>query len=281
MRFEKLAAVLLAFAAVLTNAPALSQSIGITSAATGEPLGKPPAKEERVLRVGFDLQAGELVTTGAEDRAHLLFLDGTALTVGPQARLTLDRFVYDNDRRLGALSLTAAQGVFRLVGGRISKTVPITVNTPSGTIGIRGGIVLLKVEPTETTATFLFGYQMTMTSRGQTQTVTTPGWRVSSLAGQSPSAPALAPRGAFSEQMRLLEGPGGRPPNGMVDRAAQKSGFADRNSGRGPDFRGPVQGGSALRNGDRSGPRTMNEPFSRMLPPGMGDTPRLPSTTVP
>jgi hypothetical protein len=272
MRFKKLAAVLLAVTSVLTNVPARSQSIGIASATTGEPLGKPPAEMERVLRVGIDLQAGELVTTGAEDRAHLLFLDGTALTVGPQARLTLDRFVYDNDRRLGALSLTAAQGVFRLVGGRISKTVPITVDTPSGTIGIRGGIVLLKVEPTQTTATFLFGNQMTMTSRGQTQIVTTPGWQVSTLAGRSPMAPVLAPRGAFSEQMRMLEGPGGRP-DGMADRAAQKSGFADRNSGKGPDFRGPVQGGPAPRNGDRFGPRPMNDPFTRPPPQGAGDLP--------
>ena len=234
-----------------------------------------------MLRVGIDLQAGELVTTGAEDRAHLLFLDGTALTVGPQARLTLDRFVYDNDRRLGALDLTAAQGVFRLVGGRISKTVPITVDTPSGTIGIRGGIMLFKVEPAETTATFLFGHQMTVTSHGQTQTVTTPGWQVSTLAGQGPTVPVLAPRGAFSEQMRMLEGPGGRPTDGTADRAAQKSGFADRNSGNGPDFRGPVQGGPPPRNGDRMGPRTMNDPFFRLPPQGFGDPPRPPPTAMP
>ena len=272
IRFEKVATVLLAVTSVLANVSARSQSIGIASATTGEPLGKLPAERERVLRVGIDLQAGELVTTGDKDRAHLLFLDGTALTVGPQARLTLDRFVYDNDRRLGALSLTAAQGVFRLVGGKISKTVPITIDTPSGTIGIRGGIMLFKVEPTETTATFLFGHLMTITSRGQTQTVTTPGWQVSTLAGQSPAAPVLAPRGAFSEQMRRLEGPGGRPADGNADRAAQKSGFADRNSGRGPEFRGPVQGGPAPRNGDRMGPRMMNDPFSRLPPQGVGDS---------
>lgn len=272
MRFEKLAAVLMAVTSVLAIAPARSQSIGIASATAGEPLGKPPAEQERVLRVGIDLHAGELVTTGAVDRAHLLFLDGTALTVGPQARLTLDRFVYDNDRKLGALSLTATQGVFRLVGGKISKTVPIAIDTPSSTIGIRGGIVLLKVEPTETVATFLFGHQMTMTSRGRTQTVTTPGWQVSTLAGQLPAAPVLAPRGAFSEQMRRLEGPGGRPADGTADRAAQKSGFADRNSGKGPDFRGPVQGGPAPRTGDRFGARTMNDPLPRLPPLGAGDS---------
>ncbi len=111
---------------------------------------------------------------------------------------------------------------------------------------------------------------MTMTSRGQTQTVTTPGWQVSTLAGQGPTAPVLAPRGAFSEQMRMLEGPGGRPTDGTADRAAQKSGFADRNSGKGPDFRGPIHGGPGPRNGDRMGSRPMNDPFLRLPPPGMG-----------
>jgi hypothetical protein len=251
---KTLAAILLAITSMPANVLARSQSIGIASATSGEPLGKPPAEQERVLRVGIDLQAGELVTTGAEDRAHLLFLDGTALTVGPQARLTLDKFVYDNDRRLGSLALTATQGVFRLVGGRISKTVPITVDTPSGTLAIRGGIMMFKVAPTETTATFLFGYQMTMTSHGQMQSVTTPGWQVSTLAGRGPTAPMLAPRGAFFDQMRLLEGPGGRPADGAADRAVQKAGFMERNSGKGPDFRGPVQGGPPPRAGDHIGP---------------------------
>lgn len=273
MRPEKIAAVILAVASLLTTVPARTESIGITSATSGEPLGKPPAAQERVLRVGIDLQAGELVTTGGEDRAHLLFLDGTALTVGPQARLTLDRFVYDKDRRLGALSLTATQGVFRLVGGRISKTVPITVNTPSGTLGIRGGIMLFKVEPTGTTATLLFGYEMTITSRGQTQTVTTPGWQVSTIAGQLPTAPVVAPRGAFSEQLRMLEGPGRRPADGTLDRAVQKSGLAGSNSGRAPDFRGPVQGGPAPRTGDRMPPGPMSDPFSMSPPPGAAGSP--------
>jgi hypothetical protein len=273
MRFEKLPVVLLIVMTALANAPARSQSIGVTSATAGEPLGKPPAEQERVLRVGIDLQAGELVTTGTEDRAHLLFLDGTALTVGPRARLTLDHFVYDSDRRLGSLTLTAGQGMFRLVGGRISKTVPITINTPSSTIGLRGGIMLFKVEPAETTATFLFGYRMTMTSRGQTQTVTTPGWQVSALAGQLPTMPVQTPRAIVAEQVRLLEGPGRQAANGAVDRAAQKSGFADRNSGRGPDLRGPLQGGPAPRNDDRFGPRPMNDPFFRMPPQGAGDPP--------
>jgi hypothetical protein len=249
--FAKRTAVLAVGTMLSLAAPVWAQSIGVTSISIGDPLGKPPAQAERVLRVGIDLQAGERVTTGAEDRCHLLFLDGTALTVGPQAQLTLDRFVYDKDRKLGALGLSATQGTFRLVGGKISKAVPITVTTPSSTLTIRGGIMMFEVQPTVTTATFLFGYEMTVTSLGQTRSVTTPGWQVTSVAGRFPSAPIPTPRGGLAGDLRRLESQGQGPANGAADRAARLSGFADRNSGQGPDVRGPIQGGPPPRLPDR------------------------------
>src|SRR5262245_66238789 len=115
----------LAWGVAALTLPALADPrVGVTSATTGGPTGKPPAQAERVLHVGVDVQANEVVTTGANDRAHLLFLDGSSLTVGPQARLTIDRFVYDTNTRAGVLAINASQGVFRFVGGKISKTSP-------------------------------------------------------------------------------------------------------------------------------------------------------------
>ena len=58
---------------------AMAQSrVGVTSGTSGDPLGKPPAEAERVLRVGVDVKANEAITTGVADRAHLLFLDGSS-----------------------------------------------------------------------------------------------------------------------------------------------------------------------------------------------------------
>src|SRR5437764_3016535 len=162
-----LSAALMGTTALTLVHPAAAQSkVGVTSATDGDPLGKPPAENERVLRIGIDVQANEVVTTHGNDRAHLVFLDGTSLTVGPNARLTIDRFVYDPNSKTGDLAITASQGVMRLVGGKISKTNPITINTPSGTIGIRGGIGIFGVTPRSTNANFLFGYGMTVTGLG-------------------------------------------------------------------------------------------------------------------
>src|SRR5688572_469639 len=120
--------------------------VGVTSATDGDPLGKPPQEAERVLRIGVDVQANELITTSANDRAHLLFLDGSSLTVGPNAQLTIDKFVFDPSTKTGELAINASKGVLRLVGGKISKSNAITITTPSSTIGIRGGITIMDAD---------------------------------------------------------------------------------------------------------------------------------------
>src|SRR5260370_30066452 len=124
-------------AALALPSPATAEPrVGVTSATSGGPTGKPPAQAERVLHVGVDVQANEIVTTGSNDRAHLLFLDGSSLTVGPQARLSIDKFVYDPNSKTGALAINASQGVFRFVGRKISKTAPVTITTPSAPLPI-------------------------------------------------------------------------------------------------------------------------------------------------
>ena len=66
------------------------------------------------------------------------------------------------------------QGVFRFVGGSISKRKAVTITTPSSAITIRGGIMMVAVDPAETRATFLYGQAMTVTSHGKSQIVTGP-----------------------------------------------------------------------------------------------------------
>ncbi|MPZ32719.1 MAG: hypothetical protein GEV13_17285 [Rhodospirillales bacterium] len=202
-------AALLATSALVLSAGVASARVGVTSATDGDPLGKPPSDAERVLRIGIDVQANELITTRANDRAHLVFLDGTSLTVGPNAQLTIDRFVFDPNTKTGELAINASKGVLRLVGGKISKTQPITITTPASTIGIRGGITILTVEPNKTTSTFVFGKGMTVSAAGQTQTVTRQGTQVTTNTGTPPGQPTVVPAGGYSSELSQLEGGGG------------------------------------------------------------------------
>ncbi|MCW5733668.1 MAG: FecR domain-containing protein [Enhydrobacter sp.] len=225
-------AVLGATALALVAGPAMAR-VGVTSATDGDPLGKPPQQNERVLRIGIDVQANEVVRTSSTDRAHLVFLDGTSLTVGPNARVTIDRFVYDPNTTKGDLAITATQGVFRLVGGKISKSTPITVTTPSSTIGIRGGITIFKVTASETLAAFIFGTRLTVTAAGQTQTITRPGYQIVVNSGGAPGAPTSIPKGGLASDLAVLEtGSSPRTAGTNADQRAQTSGFSAQNSGQ-------------------------------------------------
>lgn len=207
LRIAVLRTLLLGSVALLALDPTIAAArVGVTSATDGDPLGKPPAEPERVLRIGIDVQANELITTGSNDRAHLVFLDGTSVTVGPNAQLTIDKFVYDPNTKTGELAVSASKGVLRLVGGKISKTTPITITTPSSTIGIRGGITIVEAQPTHTVSTFVFGEKLTASAQGQTTTVTRPGFRVVTNNGSPPGGASAVPPGGLTSSMGQLEG---------------------------------------------------------------------------
>ncbi len=94
----------------------------------------------RVINVGTGIFHNEVISTGAESSAQLLFRDETSLTIGANARLTLDRFVYNPNRKTGDVVVNILQGTFRFVSG---SAVPgsYKIKTPVASIGLRGTVV--------------------------------------------------------------------------------------------------------------------------------------------
>ena len=190
----------------LTGATQSATNIGITSAVLPQAKGTPPTAAPRVLQVGTDMVANERVETGENGKVHLLFIDGTALTVGPNSDLTLDEFVYDPDTKTGKIALSTTKGLFRLVGGKISKKTPVTLKTPTATIGIRGGISLTTVTAIATRAVLLFGDQMTVTAEGVTQSANRPGSMITVAVGAAPEAPVPVTDNVLAAGIAGLEG---------------------------------------------------------------------------
>ncbi len=60
-------------------------------------------------------------------------------------------------RGLGEMTISISKGVFRLVGGKISKNTPVVFKTPSATIAVRGGIAAGIVVEGRTEWVLLFG----------------------------------------------------------------------------------------------------------------------------
>ena len=100
----------------------------------------------QTLTPGNELYANETVRTGNVGRADLRFLDNTNLTVGPASEVHLDKFVYDPTGSSGAVVINATRGAFRFVTGTQDHRA-YRVNTPYGTLGVRGTVVEMKILP--------------------------------------------------------------------------------------------------------------------------------------
>ncbi|MBM3492109.1 MAG: FecR domain-containing protein [Alphaproteobacteria bacterium] len=213
---------LIAPAAVLLAAgpaPAAMPEIGIVSAVVPAARATEPKQAVSLQELGGDLVLNERIETDPEGRAHIMFVDGSALSISGGSDIVLDRFVYDAEAKRGELVLSAGKGVFRLVGGRISKTNDIVMRTPTATIGVRGGIALIQVTPERTEADFLFGQHLKVLSQGVEKVAVRSGSRIVAIGRRPPEAPVMPGAQALGGRMAALEArPGGSDLNNQMPR---------------------------------------------------------------
>jgi len=107
------------------------------------------------LTVGDSVFRNEVVRTGADSTAKLVFLDSTNLGVGPVSRVTLDQFVYAGDSRQ-KMAVNLARGLFRFTTGELDKRA-YTISTPTAAIGVRGTVLDIRVLSPSTRVTLVEG----------------------------------------------------------------------------------------------------------------------------
>jgi hypothetical protein len=138
----------LAIGIAVVAGPALSGIAPIPDAhaAAGATVGM-VTKVENQAQIGSETAAvGTLVhmndtlQTGAKARLQVTFRDKTDLTLGENASVVIDRFVFDPDASVGKATLNVTKGAFRLVTGRISdmRNKDINVTTPFAALAVRG-----------------------------------------------------------------------------------------------------------------------------------------------
>lgn len=66
---------------------------------------------------GEDVFGKEIVKTGPESSAKLVFADSTNLAVGPNASVTLDKFVFSGPTDYKKAAVTLVRGAFRFTTG--------------------------------------------------------------------------------------------------------------------------------------------------------------------
>jgi hypothetical protein len=200
----------LALAAVANSADA-QERVGVNSAVNPDVSGAPPGAPSRRLVIGGDVLFKEHITTNSQGQTQVLFLDKSAMTVAPNSEITIDEFVYDPTTGTGKLALSAVHGVFRFIGGKLSKNEnAVSMSTPQGSLSVRGGIFLASVASIGTAVTFVYGQGLIISNAVGSQTLTRPGYSVTVASRTTPpSQPAPAPPGATAAMLSQLDGRSG------------------------------------------------------------------------
>lgn len=100
----------------------------------------------RQLILKDNVYRNETIQTEKDSASEITFMDQTKITLGPNARLTLNRFVFDPDPSRSAFVTTITQGVFRFVTGNLPKKA-YQIRTPTLVIVVRGTSLMCIVWP--------------------------------------------------------------------------------------------------------------------------------------
>lgn len=82
----------------------------------------------------------DLLETSEQARLAVALADGTRLTLGENASLRIDEFVYTPDNSTAEVGLSLLKGAFQFVGGDAENmdNSEIEIDTGVGTLGVRG-----------------------------------------------------------------------------------------------------------------------------------------------
>lgn len=128
----------LAASAVAATAPAI---IGIAAAVVNDvKVSNAQVARARPVVLRQRIALADQIQTGQRSQLQLLLLDRSTFSIGANARLTIDRFVFDPAAGR-SFSASVAKGAFRFMSGRPNPQSASSIRSPVATIGIRGTIV--------------------------------------------------------------------------------------------------------------------------------------------
>lgn len=148
MRFlsiTMLGGALLAATLIAGATPAHAEPIGLVSRLQNTAYGTPPesARMPKHKRDGIEFK--ELIETAKNSAIEIGFVDGSNMTIGAEAKVYIDAFVFDQESSAGQASLTLSRGALRWVTG-IMPPGGVHIDTPTATITIRGTNVKIGVK---------------------------------------------------------------------------------------------------------------------------------------
>ena len=137
--------------------------IGVTAALRGDVVRTASVEQGAAIgqmSSGQPVFLGDDIKVGGQGRLQIMLMDETIFTLGANAVMRIDAFVYDpNDATKNSLSTSIKQGAFRFVSGQVAKrdAKAMFVKLPSATIGVRGTSVAGEVNGDGSAQVILLG----------------------------------------------------------------------------------------------------------------------------
>lgn len=105
------------------------------------------------VSIGTEIYEGDIIETGSDGAVNILFSDETTFAVSEDARMAIDEYVFDPTTEAGSQNFSVLKGVFVFTSGLIGRDDPddVQIDTPVGSIGIRGTIIAGDVDTGEIT----------------------------------------------------------------------------------------------------------------------------------
>lgn len=164
----------ISLAASAVSGAAFAQTIGVAATVRNEVVQVNGASTAPI-DAGEEVVHNEVVRTGRDSAAKLVFRDDTNLAVGPTSTVTLDRFVFSGDGGAGKVSVNLVRGAFRFTTGGLDKKA-YEIKTPVATIGVRGTVFDVSSQGGQTIVRLEHGGLSACTrSRSQCATLSQPG----------------------------------------------------------------------------------------------------------
>ncbi len=143
-----LALLIVSLPAICWGAPATEkETIGVIRNASGTVT---LARGTQVLpaAAGTRLLAEDVILTGKDGSAGIILRDNSSLSLGPDSRLVLEKFLFAPVEGKFALLVRVSRGTMAYISGLIGKLSPGSAlfETPVATIGIRGTKFAVKVD---------------------------------------------------------------------------------------------------------------------------------------
>jgi hypothetical protein len=81
---------------------------------------------------------GDTIETGADSGAGIAFADGTIFNLSARTHMVVGEFLYDPGGRSNSALVKMLQGTFAYIAGKIAGTGKLDIETPIGTVRVRG-----------------------------------------------------------------------------------------------------------------------------------------------